>query len=86
MNVEQFQQWRHDPLTVLFHKYLTDYRQSLMERWAAGKLQEPESTMAMGQCQMLLELTSLDDDTIGNFYRQQPKEGSDDAPGNQEAG
>lgn len=84
MNREQYEQWRNDPLTVLFHQYLRDYRQSLMERWAAGALKEPESTMAMAMCQMALDIVTLDDDSISQFYRQ--TKGSEHVPEDQATG
>lgn len=74
MNADEYQRWKDDPLTVKFHQYLRDYRQSLMDRWAEGALKEPESTMAMARCQCCHDIVSLDDDSIGEFYRQLPKE------------
>ena len=85
MTPEQYDQWKNDPLTQLFHQYLRDYRQDLMERWARGAIQSPEDLMAMARCQCCLEIVELDDDSIASFYRQTTK-GSDDVPGNQEAG
>lgn len=70
MNVDEYQRWKNDPLTVKFHQYLTDYRQDLMERWAAGSLREPDSTMAIARCQMAEELVALSDEFISEFYRQ----------------
>lgn len=84
MNAEQYDKWKNDPLTVLFHKYLTDYRQDLMERWANGALQEPESTMAMARCQMAHDIVTLDDDSISQFYRQ--TKGSEHVPEDQATG
>jgi hypothetical protein len=77
MTSDQYQSWKDHPLTQLFHQYLTDYRHDLMERWAQGSIRAPEDLMAVARCQMAQELTSLDDNTISDFYRQQTK-GSDD--------
>lgn len=70
MNVEQYQQWKDDPLTVLFLQFLRDYRLSLMETWAAGGLQDKEALLALGRCQLADDLAGLDDDYISEFYRQ----------------
>lgn len=85
MNVEEYQQWASDPLTVKFHQYLRDYRVSLMERWAAGEFRDEENLMAVAKCQMAQEIVTLDDDTISQFYRQTTK-GSDDVSEDQGAG
>lgn len=85
MSVDEFQRWKDDPLTIKFRQYLTDYRLDLMERWAQGALRAPEDMMAMARCQCCDDIVKLGDDTISEFYRQSTK-GSDDVPGNQEAG
>ena len=85
MTVDEYQRWKDDPLTVKFHQYLRDYRQDLMERWATGAIRAPEDLMAMARCQCCLDIVELDDDSISEFYRKTTK-GSDDVPGNQEAG
>jgi hypothetical protein len=87
MNVDEYQRWRDDPLTVKYHQFLRDYRLSLMEKWAVGALKD-EELLAMGRCQMAADLTELDDDFIASFYRQSPKEekGSDDVREDQATG
>ena len=69
---EEYQDWAAHPLTQKFHQYLTDYREALKEKWARGEFhpQSPESVEAISRCQMAQELTSLDDDSIANFYNQ----------------
>lgn len=85
MNVEQFQQWKDDPLTLLFMQYLRDYRQDLMERWAQGSIVEPsEQLMAIARCQVAEEITTLDDNSVSEFYRKQ--KGIDHVPADQETG
>jgi len=83
MNAEQYAEWRDDPRTVLYMRFLRDYRQSLMEKWAVGGLQDKEELLAMGRCQLADDLTKLDDDFIQTFYRQTTK-GSDDGREDQE--
>lgn len=78
MSKEEYQEWKSSLLTRHFHRYLMDYRQMLMDRWARGNLppDSPDSLMAVARCQMAEELASLDDDAISDFYRNnQIKEG-----------
>jgi len=72
MSQEEYQEWVAHPLTQKFHQYLLDYRAQMMEKWAQGGYhpQNPESVMAISRCQMAQELTSLDDDSIANFYKE----------------
>jgi hypothetical protein len=85
MNVDEYQRWKDDPLTVKFHQYLRDYRTSLMERWAVGSVRDEENLMAVARCQMAEEIVTFDDDTISKFYRQTTK-GSDDVREDQATG
>jgi len=85
MNAEQYAEWRDDPRTLLYMQFLRDYRQSLMEKWAIGGLQDKEELLAMGRCQLADDLAKLDDDYISEFYRQTTK-GSDDVREDQAAG
>jgi hypothetical protein len=79
MDKEQYQEWKDHPLTKQFHRYLLDYRQAVMEKWAQGKYppESPEALMAVARCQMADELATLEDDWIAEFYRtNQVKEGA----------
>lgn len=70
MTKDQYEEWAAHPLTKQFHQYLTDYRQHLMDRWAQGQLASPQDQMmAVARCQMADEITTLDDDSISEFYR-----------------
>jgi hypothetical protein len=41
-----------------------------MNRWAQGAMSAPqEQSMAVARCQMADEITTLDDDSISEFYR-----------------
>lgn len=70
MNAEEYAEWRDDRRTVLYLQFLRDYRQSLMEQWAAGGLQDKEGLLALGRCQLADDLAGLDADYIQEFYRQ----------------
>lgn len=77
MNAEQFQQWREHPQTVAFFQFLSDYRQARMELWATGGAGEHQD-QEMAKCQLLRTLVDLSDDAVSEFYRQQPKEASNE--------
>jgi len=84
MDKEQYQDWKNHPLTKKYLQFLQDKRQELMEDWAEGKysLQTTEQSAlktseAMGRAQCLQDLVELEDDYIGNFYRQQTKGNQD---------
>ena len=76
MNKEDYIEWKGLPLTKSFHKFLLDYRQSLMEAWADGQfsLQAMEASLlknteAMAKCQCYHDLANLEADFIENFYK-----------------
>lgn len=68
MSKEEYQQWKHHPLTQSFHQYLKDYRKAVMESWAQGRLSQSDQIAAVARCQMADEIMTLDDDSIANFY------------------
>ena len=68
MTKEDYQEWKAHPLTQQFHQYLKDYRADLMERWARGMFSQM-NLEAVTRCQMADELSTLDDDSISNFYK-----------------
>ena len=85
MTKEEWLEWKHHPLTVKYHRYLLDYRQKLMENWAAGSYSQGTmeqmsllNLQAMSKALLLQDLAELDDDFVSEFYRQERK-GSDDA-------
>lgn len=88
MDKNQYQEWSSHPLTKLYHRFLLDYRQKLMEDWAAGNYNHPSveksamhnSTM-LGRAVMLQELNDLAEDAISEFYSENRK-GDSDASGN----
>lgn len=84
INKEAYLEWKHLPETKLFHQFLKDKRQALMEEWAEGQFQQQTmeqsavlNSAAMAQAQCLLDLVELADDYISDFYRQKTK-GSED--------
>ena len=68
MSKEEYQQWKHHPLTQSFHQYLKDYRKAVMESWAQGRLSQQGQIAAQVRCEMADEISTLDDDSIANFY------------------
>ena len=67
-NVE-YSEWIDHPVTKKFHKYLEDYRQNLMERWAEGRLQDELNLLSIARCQMADEIISLNASDIAEFYK-----------------
>ena len=75
---ENYQQWVNHPQTKEFHQYLKDYRKTLMERWAQGKLSEVDNLMAIARAQMADDILTLDDDSISQFYESFKEEETND--------
>ena len=73
MTKEEYEQWLHNPLTKMFHQYLIDYRQVLMERWANGQIPEDGTNgnaYMIGQAQCLHDLVGLEPEEISAFYKE----------------
>lgn len=84
MTKEEYEEWRHNPLTIKFHQFLRDKRLELLEGWAEGVYDLPsteqsirENSAAMARAQCLLELAELPDDYVSGFYRQSTKGSTD---------
>jgi len=77
VNKEQYQAWANHPQTKQFFKYLEDYRQDLMERWAQGSLQGDDNIAAIARSQMADEISNLADDAIEEFYKSRKVEVQD---------
>lgn len=75
MTKEEYQLWAEHPQTKQFHKYLSDYRKQIMERWAQGGISGNDSLMAIARAQMADEIVNLDHDAISEFYRAATHEG-----------
>lgn len=77
LNEQDYQSWRHHPVTKIFHQYLRDYV-SLVERaelanWRAGERNEVRSLGARGQVQACEEMVDLKFEDIEAFYREPTK-------------
>lgn len=75
MTKDEYEQWKHHPLTEKFHQFLCDYRQGLMNRWAEGEFSLPDlqaaavkNLEAMAKCQCYKDLVELDADFISQWY------------------
>ena len=71
MTKEEYEQWKHHPLTQQFHQFLKDYRQSLMEQWATGQFSMSETgrnTEMVARAQCLHDLAEMDAEAISQFY------------------
>lgn len=77
-----FENWRHNPVTKMFMKYLTDYRGALtaqvISQWEAGALQLNDEKEGRGRHLTLKEIISLRFNHIANFYGvdQEEEDGS----------
>ena len=72
---EQFQEWRHHPVTEAVNKYLRDFRALMMEQWAAGDDMGP---VEQKQAQQLGDLAELQYDALVEFYEPEKAEKEQD--------
>lgn len=86
MTKDEYEQWKHHPLTEKFHQFLRDYRQQLMERWAMGEFSLPgadayltRNTEMVARAQCLRDIAEMDAGAISQFYSSG---GSDEASHN----
>lgn len=77
MNKEQYQAWLEYPQTKLFHQFLLDYRQSVMEKWANGVLNDDNALAERATAQFAYLLVNLDDEAIEEFYKNRKVEVND---------
>lgn len=75
MTRDEYEVWKHHPLTEKFHQFLRDYRVDLMSRWAEGEFSTPDlqasaikSVEAMAKCQCYRDLAELETDFISQWY------------------
>lgn len=78
MDRAQYEEWRHHPATKEVFRFLADFRQEILERWAAGQFSHPtmEASMlaqasAISKAQCLEEVTSLEFEFIRDFYSKE---------------
>lgn len=72
-NQEQFQEWKDNPQTKLFLKYLSDVRGAIIGhyamQWANGTaITDRQADIDCGKCQVIEEIQSLDYEDIDGFY------------------
>jgi hypothetical protein len=77
MDKEQYQAWASHPQTVQFFQFLMDYRADIMEKWANGFFVGDVAEAYKHKAQFAFQLVNLDDDAIGEFYRNQKGEVKD---------
>lgn len=85
LSEQEFQQWRHNPITAAYLRYLGDltetFRTSAADLLEAGTL-APQSDVIRGRLLTLRELHLLSLEDIHNFYRQEEKVEDDGAKTN----
>lgn len=84
MNVtrEQYNLWKHDPVTKVLLQFLTDKRKYLIdfasEQWVGGSNSFAEMNQTVrGQVIELGEIVELPFEAIEEFYRQQENDGTE---------
>lgn len=79
-----FDNWKHNPVTKMFLKYLYDYRGAMraqvVERWEDGALQLIDEKEARGRTLALKEIVGLQFHHITDFYgiEQEEEDGSEE--------
>lgn len=68
LTADQFQAWKAQPATRRVLQYLRDYRESLKEEWAEGRVKPEALEECQAKCQVLKDLAELDFSTIEQFY------------------
>lgn len=70
-----FQSWRHNPVSKVVLRYLTDKRafveRSALDQWIAGSMSMMADQTIRGQIIELLEIEQLPFEAIFNFYSQE---------------
>ena len=79
LSEQEFQLWRHNPITAAYLRYLGDqieaFRTAAADLLEAGNLDR--SDVIRGRLLTLRELQNLSLDDVQNFYRQEDKVGTD---------
>jgi hypothetical protein len=77
---DDFQVWKHHPVSKLYLKYLGDYRamllRELLERWEAGALTLDTEKEIRGRTLTLADLVDLQFASIEKFYSEEENEGT----------
>jgi hypothetical protein len=82
---QAYNQWRNHPVTLVWRKYLLDYRADLLaaaqDQWLEGHLDLSTADEMKGRALLLGEVGELPFSAIYEFYRQieQAKEQDSDA-------
>ena len=80
VNKEQFNLWKHDPVTKLFLQFLQDKRKYLIdfaaEQWVGGSDTFAQMNQTVrGQVVELGEIAELEFETIQAFYKTEEEDG-----------
>jgi hypothetical protein len=77
---DDFQVWKHHPVSKVYLKYLGDYRamllRELLERWEAGALTLDTEKEIRGRTLTLADLVDLQFASIEKFYSEEEDEGT----------
>lgn len=74
IRLEDFQQWRHHPVSKVVLQFLRDYREvmhrELLERWTANSLTLSDEHEMRGRSATLQEFAELQFESMLNFYKE----------------
>ena len=72
----EYLNWKHHPVSKVFFRYLSDFRETLLKvhlaEWEAGKIDTTVDLEMRGRVLILSDLTSLPFSSIQNFYEDNP--------------
>jgi hypothetical protein len=72
ISVEDYNLWRHHPVSKIFLKYLSDYADALeregLERWRAGTIRLVDEQEMRGRVLTIREMSELQFEAISVFY------------------
>lgn len=74
IRLEDFQQWRHHPVSKVVLQFLRDYREAmhreLLERWTANSLTLADEHEMRGRSNTLQEFAEIQFESMLNFYKE----------------
>ncbi len=78
ISTDEFNLWRHHPVSKIFLKYAADFASILereaLDRWRSGTLKLVDEQEMRGRVLTLREIVELQFEAIDQFYQQDQKE------------
>lgn len=80
---QDYNNWKHHPVTKVFREFLQDYRGAMkariVEQWEAGALKLTDELEARGRALAIREIIDLEFDHIAGMYGIEGVTSNDDA-------